>query len=102
MLGDHRYLHPFPTRRSSCLSTDPDRRHPVLEATGCFFMSHPETYDLFIIGAGPAGLACAIEARNAGMSYLVADKGGIVEDRKSTRLNSRHVRISSADICLIT
>src|ERR1051326_3151722 len=42
-------------------------------------MSHPHTYDLLIIGAGPAGLACAIEARNAGMSYLVADKGGIVD-----------------------
>jgi bacillithiol disulfide reductase len=42
-------------------------------------MSHPDTYDLFIIGAGPAGLACAIEARKAGMNYLVADKGGVVD-----------------------
>jgi thioredoxin reductase (NADPH) len=36
------------------------------------------TYDLIIIGAGPAGLSCAIEAQNAGMNYLVVDKGSIV------------------------
>jgi thioredoxin reductase (NADPH) len=59
--------------------TDPDRRYPVLETTGFFIMSHPETYDLVIIGAGPAGLACAIAAREAGMNYLVADKGGIAD-----------------------
>lgn len=42
-------------------------------------MSHPETYDLFIIGAGPAGLSCAIEARSTGMKYDIVDKGGIVD-----------------------
>ena len=35
-------------------------------------------YDLIVIGAGPAGLSCAIEAQNAGMNYLVLDQGGIV------------------------
>jgi thioredoxin reductase (NADPH) len=34
-----------------------------------------ETYDLICIGAGPTGLACAIEARRAGMRPLVIDKG---------------------------
>lgn len=34
-----------------------------------------ETYDLICIGAGPTGLACAIEARRAGMRPLVVDKG---------------------------
>ena len=32
-------------------------------------------YDLICIGAGPTGLACAIEARRAGMRPLVVDKG---------------------------
>lgn len=34
-----------------------------------------ETYDIICIGAGPTGLACAIEARRAGMRPLVIDKG---------------------------
>ena len=33
------------------------------------------TYDLICIGAGPTGLACAIEAKRAGMRPLVIDKG---------------------------
>jgi thioredoxin reductase (NADPH) len=32
-------------------------------------------YDLICIGAGPTGLACAIEAKRAGMLPLVIDKG---------------------------
>jgi thioredoxin reductase (NADPH) len=34
-----------------------------------------ESYDLICIGAGPTGLATAIEARHAGMRVLVIDKG---------------------------
>ncbi|MES2645876.1 MAG: YpdA family putative bacillithiol disulfide reductase [Bacteroidota bacterium] len=34
--------------------------------------------DVFIIGAGPIGLACAIEAKKADLSYLVIDKGCLV------------------------
>jgi thioredoxin reductase (NADPH) len=33
------------------------------------------TYDVICIGAGPTGLACAIEARRAGMRPLVIEKG---------------------------
>jgi thioredoxin reductase (NADPH) len=36
-------------------------------------MSAP--YDLLCIGAGPTGLACAIEAKRAGLRSLVIDKG---------------------------
>src|SRR5580692_3385725 len=32
-------------------------------------------YDIICIGAGPTGLACAIEAKRAGMNPLVIDKG---------------------------
>jgi len=32
-------------------------------------------YDLLVIGAGPTGMACAIEARRAGFSAVLVDKG---------------------------
>ena len=35
-------------------------------------------HDLIIIGAGPVGLACAIEARREGLEALVVDKGALV------------------------
>lgn len=35
-------------------------------------------YDIIIIGGGPIGLACALEAESAGLSYLVIEKGTIV------------------------
>ena len=35
-------------------------------------------YDVLIIGAGPIGLACAIEAQKAGLSYLIVEKGPLV------------------------
>src|ERR1700760_4808068 len=34
-----------------------------------------EIVDLLVIGAGPTGLACAIEAQRAGFSALLVDKG---------------------------
>jgi len=33
------------------------------------------TYDLLVIGAGPTGMACAIEAQRAGFSAVLIDKG---------------------------
>jgi thioredoxin reductase (NADPH) len=36
------------------------------------------SFDLIIVGAGPAGLAVAIEAKKAGLEYCVIDKGAIV------------------------
>lgn len=35
-------------------------------------------YQLIIIGAGPIGLACALEAKKAGLSYVVIEKGPLV------------------------
>ena len=37
-----------------------------------------DSFDLIIIGAGPIGLACGIEAKKAGLSYLIIDKGMLV------------------------
>jgi thioredoxin reductase (NADPH) len=34
-----------------------------------------EVFDLLVIGAGPTGLACAIEAQRAGFSAVLVDKG---------------------------
>jgi thioredoxin reductase (NADPH) len=36
-----------------------------------------ELFDVIVIGAGPSGLASAIEAKKYGLSYLVLEKGGI-------------------------
>ncbi|MBK7426479.1 MAG: YpdA family putative bacillithiol disulfide reductase [Saprospiraceae bacterium] len=35
-------------------------------------------YDVIVIGAGPIGLACGIEATKLGLSYLILDKGTLV------------------------
>lgn len=35
-------------------------------------------YDLIIIGGGPTGINCAIEAKKAGLRYLVLEKGVLV------------------------
>lgn len=37
-----------------------------------------QSFDLIIIGAGPIGLACGIEAQRAGLSYLIIEKGTLV------------------------
>jgi len=36
------------------------------------------TFDIVIIGAGPIGLACGLEAKKAGLSYLIIEKGALV------------------------
>lgn len=35
-------------------------------------------YDVLIIGAGPIGIACALEAKKAGLTYTVIEKGPLV------------------------
>jgi len=35
-------------------------------------------YDLLIIGGGPIGLACGLAAQKAGLSYLILEKGALV------------------------
>jgi thioredoxin reductase (NADPH) len=37
-----------------------------------------EGHDIIIIGAGPIGLACGIEAKKAGLDYLIIEKGCLV------------------------
>jgi thioredoxin reductase (NADPH) len=46
---------------------------PIAEA----LTNQDETYDLLVVGAGPTGLACAIEAKKAGLRPVLVDKGCI-------------------------
>jgi thioredoxin reductase (NADPH) len=39
--------------------------------------NHDEIFDLLVVGAGPTGLACAIEAQKAGLRPVLVDKGCI-------------------------
>ncbi len=41
-------------------------------------MSTAVAYDLIIIGGGPIGLTCGIEAKKAGLNYLILEKGVLV------------------------
>jgi thioredoxin reductase (NADPH) len=37
-----------------------------------------EPVDLLVVGAGPVGLACALEARRAGLTHVVLEKGALL------------------------
>lgn len=41
-------------------------------------MNNTNNYDLVIIGAGPIGLACGLEAQKAGLNYVILEKGCLV------------------------
>src|SRR5699024_12054384 len=84
----HPHLHSFPTRRSSDLLADPEITKQWLE----YFK------------AADAG-CIAMDARqkksaNAIKKPIIAELSALLEDRKSTRLNSSHVSISYAVFCL--
>jgi len=44
-------------------------------------------YDLIIVGGGPCGLACAIEAEKNNLNYLIIEKGGITESIRRYPVN---------------
>ncbi|HRI79773.1 MAG TPA: NAD(P)-binding domain-containing protein, partial [Cyclobacteriaceae bacterium] len=37
-----------------------------------------KSLDMLIVGAGPIGLTCGIEAKKAGLSYFIVEKGCLV------------------------
>jgi thioredoxin reductase (NADPH) len=41
-------------------------------------MSPTNQFDIIIVGGGPIGLACALEARKAGLHYCILEKGCLV------------------------
>lgn len=50
-------------------------------------METGNSYDVIIIGAGPIGLACGIEAKKANLSYLIIEKGCLVNSLYHYPLN---------------
>jgi thioredoxin reductase (NADPH) len=46
-----------------------------------------DVLDIFIIGGGPIGLACGIEAKKAGLHYLIVEKGALVNSLYNYPLN---------------
>lgn len=50
-------------------------------------MNDPKMLDVLIIGAGPIGLACGISCTENGLSYLIVDKGPLVNSLYNYPLN---------------
>lgn len=50
-------------------------------------MSKNELYNMIIIGGGPIGLACALEAKKNNLSYLVLEKGCLVNSLYNYPIN---------------
>src|SRR5688572_25675243 len=50
-------------------------------------MPSENLYDVVVIGAGPIGLACGIEAKKVGLNYLILEKGCLVNSLYHYPLN---------------
>src|SRR5688572_27451487 len=63
-------------------------------------------YDVIIIGAGPIGLACGIEAKKAGLKYIIIEKGCLVNSLYHYPLNmtffSTSERLEIGDVPFIS
>ena len=69
-------------------------------------MKSENTFDVVIIGAGPIGLACGIEAKKAGLKYLIIEKGCLVNSLYHYPLNmtffSTSERLEIGDVPFIS
>ncbi len=63
-------------------------------------------YDLIIVGGGPIGLACALEAKEANLNYLILEKGCLVNSLynypKNMTFFSSSERLEIGDIPFVT
>lgn len=55
-----------------------------------------KTYDLIIVGCGPIGIACGLEAKKNGLDYLIVEKGCLVNSIYNYPVNMRF--FSSSDL----
>src|SRR5690606_39724129 len=100
--GVHRDLPSFPTRRSSDLK----KAHPTQKPEALLhrvLLAATRPGDVVLdpfFGTGTTGAA----AKRLGRHYIGIERdegyARVAEDRKSTRLNSSHVKISYAVFCL--
>ena len=56
----------------------PPNKFPTLSPKRNCFLAATRQVDVMVIGAGPTGLACGIEAQRAGFKVLIIDKGCLV------------------------
>src|SRR5690606_41866180 len=84
----HRDLHSFPTRRSSDLSMQ--NKEPAMG----------QIVEISFKGRRKGYYVADFEVRPDWYVIVEADRGEDLGDRKSTRLNSSHVKISYAVFCL--
>nr|WP_257092080.1 NAD(P)-binding domain-containing protein [Sphingobacterium sp. E70] len=63
-------------------------------------------YDIIIVGGGPIGLACALEAKQANLNYLILEKGCLVNSLYNYPQNmtffSSSERLEIGDIPFVT
>jgi thioredoxin reductase (NADPH) len=52
-------------------------------------MKQEKIYDLIIIGGGPIGLACGIQAKKAKLKYLILEKGALVNSLYNYPVNMK-------------
>jgi len=60
-------------RNKNCFITN-----QTLYSLATYYVMETTHYPIIIIGGGPIGLACAIEAKKAGIPYLILEKGCLV------------------------
>ena len=58
--------------------------------------------DLIIIGAGPIGLACGIEAKKNNLDYIIIDKGMLVNSIYNYPVNTTFFSTSDTTLFIIS